>query len=78
MFKVILISYIFLVFGFFIGCMFLGYAKRLFSYIENNYVNTMSELSLQCSCGVVLQNVLDVRKHWQMGHFDTPVYEEKE
>ena len=24
----------------------LGYAKRLFSYIENNYVNTMSELSL--------------------------------
>jgi hypothetical protein len=29
---------------------------------------------IQCSCGHVLQSVEGTREHWQMGHFDTPVY----
>ena len=29
---------------------------------------------IQCSCGVVLQTVGATREHWQLGHFDTPVY----
>lgn len=29
-----------------------------------------------CTCGTMLQNQQITREHWQMGHFDTPVYED--
>jgi len=29
---------------------------------------------IMCTCGSILQTVQSTREHWQMGHFDTPVY----
>jgi len=29
---------------------------------------------VQCSCEQVLQTVEQSREHWQLGHFDTPIY----
>ncbi len=29
---------------------------------------------ISCSCGSSLESFQSLREHWQMGHFDTPVY----
>jgi len=31
---------------------------------------------IQCSCGLTIQLMPTLREHWQLGHFDTPVYED--
>lgn len=38
--------------------------------------NMMSGGWVACNCGVTLQTQQGVREHWQLGHFDTPVYKE--
>jgi hypothetical protein len=30
----------------------------------------------ECSCGHILQTLEALRDHWQLGHFDTPIYED--
>jgi hypothetical protein len=31
--------------------------------------------NILCSCGQMLYSNVDTYQHWQMGHFDTPVYD---
>ena len=33
---------------------------------------------VKCSCGSILSVVPAVHSHWQMGHFDQPLYEESD
>lgn len=33
---------------------------------------------VRCSCGATLQTVDGVRDHWQLGHFDRPMYRDPE
>lgn len=33
---------------------------------------------IMCSCGMVLQTLAQGREHWQLGHFDYPLYYEEE
>jgi hypothetical protein len=31
---------------------------------------------VQCACGTMIQTQVGLRDHWQLGHFDTPVYQD--
>lgn len=40
-------------------------------------VNPFDDFHTTCSCGELLHNLRMQREHWQLGHYDEPVYEKK-
>jgi hypothetical protein len=50
--------------------------KRIFLGMDRPNLSTITNCNayIMCSCGQILQHVAAGQQHWQMGHFDKPVY----
>jgi hypothetical protein len=49
--------------------------KGMFRPLWEDFYKSVGGGYVPCSCGAILQTQQAVREHWQLGHFDTPVYE---